>query len=34
MRLPQEDFCQALGVPPHLKYESDGGPGLCDAGEG
>jgi len=28
MRLPQEDFCQALGVPPHLKYESDGGPGL------
>jgi len=30
MRLPQEDFCQALGVPPHLKYESDGGPGLAD----
>jgi serine/threonine-protein kinase HipA len=30
MRLPQEDFCQALGVPPHLKYESDGGPGLSD----
>jgi serine/threonine-protein kinase HipA len=28
MRLPQEDFCQALGVPPHLKYESEGGPGL------
>lgn len=28
MRLPQEDFCQALGVPAHLKYESDGGPGL------
>ena len=28
LRLPQEDFCQALGVPPHLKYESDGGPGL------
>jgi serine/threonine-protein kinase HipA len=28
MRLPQEDFCQALGVPPHLKYENDGGPGL------
>lgn len=28
MRLPQEDFCQVLGVPPHLKYESDGGPGL------
>lgn len=30
MRLPQEDFCQALGMPPHLKYESDGGPGLSD----
>ena len=30
MRLPQEDFCQALGVPSHLKYESDGGPGLAD----
>ncbi|MET0320102.1 MAG: HipA domain-containing protein [Duganella sp.] len=30
VRLPQEDLCQALGVPPHLKYESDGGPGLAD----
>ncbi|TFW30931.1 type II toxin-antitoxin system HipA family toxin [Duganella callida] len=30
MRLPQEDFCQALGVPSQLKYESDGGPGLAD----
>jgi serine/threonine-protein kinase HipA len=28
MRLPQEDFCQALGVPPRLKYENRGGPGL------
>ncbi len=28
MRLPQEDFCQAAGVSPYLKYESDGGPGL------
>jgi len=28
MRLPQEDFCQVKGVPSHLKYESDGGPGL------
>ena len=27
-RLPQEDFCQVLGVPPHLKYESEGGPGF------
>jgi serine/threonine-protein kinase HipA len=30
MRLPQEDFCQALGIPSHFKYESDGGPGLAD----
>jgi serine/threonine-protein kinase HipA len=28
MRLPQEDFCQALGLPSHLKYEADGGPGM------
>lgn len=28
MRLPQEDFCQALGIAPALKYESDGGPGV------
>lgn len=28
MRLPQEDLCQALGKPPGLKYESDGGPGI------
>ncbi len=27
-RLPQEDFCQALGVPPEHKYESHGGPGI------
>lgn len=27
-RLPQEDFCQALGMPGALKYESDGGPGI------
>lgn len=26
IRLHQEDFRQALGVPPHQKYESDGGP--------
>ncbi|MCA7935800.1 type II toxin-antitoxin system HipA family toxin [Burkholderia cepacia] len=30
LRMPQEDFCQALGVPPHLKYESHGGPGVPD----
>lgn len=28
LRLPQEDCCQALSVPPNLKYESDGGPGV------
>jgi serine/threonine-protein kinase HipA len=28
LRLPQEDFCQALGLPSHLKYEADGGPGI------
>jgi serine/threonine-protein kinase HipA len=27
-RLPQEDCCQALGVPPTRKYQSEGGPGL------
>lgn len=26
-RLHQEDFCQALSVPPELKYEEEGGPG-------
>jgi len=29
-RLPQEDICQALAVPPMRKYESDGGPGIID----
>jgi serine/threonine-protein kinase HipA len=28
LRLPQEDCCQALSVPPSRKYESDGGPGI------
>ena len=28
LRIPQEDCCQALSVPPTLKYESDGGPGM------
>jgi serine/threonine-protein kinase HipA len=27
-RLPQEDFCQALGLPPTQKYEADGGPSM------
>lgn len=30
LRLPQEDFCQALSVPPTRKYQSEGGPGLAD----
>ena len=25
-RVHQEDMCQALGVPPHLKYQNNGGP--------
>jgi serine/threonine-protein kinase HipA len=28
--LPQEDLCQALGVPAARKYESEGGPGMRD----
>jgi serine/threonine-protein kinase HipA len=28
LRLPQEDCCQALSVPPNRKYEPDGGPGM------
>lgn len=28
LRLPQEDCCQALCVPPTRKYEPDGGPGM------
>ncbi len=30
LRLPQEDFCQALGVTPSQKYQFDGGPGIVD----
>lgn len=30
LRVPQEDFCQALSVPPDRKYQSDGGPGIVD----
>ena len=30
IRLHQEDFCQALGVFPEMKYESEGGPSLSD----
>lgn len=28
-RIHQEDLCQALAIPPQLKYESEGGPGLA-----
>ncbi|MBC7681764.1 MAG: type II toxin-antitoxin system HipA family toxin [Ferruginibacter sp.] len=31
VRLHQEDFCQALGIPPEIKYQNEGGPGLADA---
>lgn len=30
VRLHQEDFCQASGLPPEQKYEQDGGPSLRD----
>ncbi|MBU2532937.1 MAG: type II toxin-antitoxin system HipA family toxin, partial [Alphaproteobacteria bacterium] len=30
-RLHQEDFCQALSVPPELKYEDEGGPGIAQS---
>jgi serine/threonine-protein kinase HipA len=29
-RLHQEDFCQALGVVPAVKYENEGGPNVAD----
>lgn len=28
-RIPQEDFCQVMGVAPWRKYEADGGPGMA-----
>jgi serine/threonine-protein kinase HipA len=30
LRVPQEDCCQALSIPPSRKYQSDQGPGLVD----
>jgi serine/threonine-protein kinase HipA len=30
LRLPQEDCCQALSIPPTRKYQSEGGPRLID----
>lgn len=28
LRIPQEDFCQAVGAPSSAKYEREGGPGM------
>jgi len=33
IRLPQEDCCQALSVPPARKYQSHGGPGIVAIAE-
>lgn len=30
VRIHQEDLCQALGLPPTRKYQSDGGPSIAD----
>jgi serine/threonine-protein kinase HipA len=30
LRVPQEDCCQALSVPPSRKYQSDGGPNMVE----
>ena len=30
LRIPQEDFCQALSCPPTRKYQNQGGPGMAD----
>lgn len=30
-KLHQEDFCQALSVPPEMKYEEEGGPGVTSS---
>lgn len=30
IRLPQEDCCQALSVPPTRKYQAEGGPGIVE----
>lgn len=27
-RIHQEDFCQAMGIPPEMKYEKEGGPSI------
>jgi serine/threonine-protein kinase HipA len=30
LRLPQEDCCQAMGIPSAQKYQNNGGPGMAD----
>jgi serine/threonine-protein kinase HipA len=30
LRLPQEDCCQALSIPPSRKYQNEGGPGIVE----
>lgn len=30
LRVPQEDCCQALSIPPTRKYQNDGGPSMAD----
>jgi len=30
LRLPQEDCCQALSIPPSRKYQNENGPGMVD----
>lgn len=30
LRVPQEDCCQALSIPPTRKYQNEGGPGMVD----
>jgi hypothetical protein len=32
-RIHQEDLCQAFGLPPSRKYESEGGPGVRQIAE-
>jgi serine/threonine-protein kinase HipA len=33
LRLPQEDCCQALSIPPSRKYQNEGGPGMVHTGQ-
>lgn len=33
LRVHQEDFCQALGIVPELKYQNEGGPNLTQCFE-